>query len=87
MQQRRRPRKKNVNTIVIVLVLILLGLFILRRTNNPAGSVHNRHRCHGTKLLGGNIRRVRPKFTHDPKHAAAHQVTCIEGRKFPPCGS
>jgi hypothetical protein len=25
------------------------------------------------------------KVTHDPKHAAAHDVTCIEGRKFPPC--
>ena len=25
------------------------------------------------------------RVTHDPKHAAAHQVTCIEGKKFPPC--
>jgi hypothetical protein len=23
------------------------------------------------------------RVTHDPKHAAAHQVTCIEGKKFP----
>jgi hypothetical protein len=25
------------------------------------------------------------RVTHDPKHAAAHEVTCIEGRRFPPC--
>jgi hypothetical protein len=25
------------------------------------------------------------KVLHDPKHAAAHEVTCIEGRRFPPC--
>lgn len=23
--------------------------------------------------------------THDPKHAESHQVTCIEGERFPPC--
>jgi hypothetical protein len=23
--------------------------------------------------------------THDPGHARAHEVTCIKGRKFPPC--
>jgi hypothetical protein len=23
--------------------------------------------------------------THDPRHAASHQVTCIEGDRFPPC--
>jgi hypothetical protein len=23
--------------------------------------------------------------THDPRHAEAHQVTCIKGRIFPPC--
>jgi hypothetical protein len=22
---------------------------------------------------------------HDPKHARPHDVTCIKGRKFPPC--
>jgi hypothetical protein len=25
------------------------------------------------------------RVKHDPKHAAAHEVTCIEGKKFPPC--
>jgi len=25
------------------------------------------------------------KVTHDPKHAANHEVTCIEGNHFPPC--
>ena len=25
------------------------------------------------------------KVTHDPKHAGSHQVTCVEGDKFPPC--
>lgn len=25
------------------------------------------------------------KVTHDPKHAATHEVTCIEGKTFPPC--
>jgi hypothetical protein len=23
--------------------------------------------------------------THDPGHAREHEVTCIKGRKFPPC--
>jgi len=23
--------------------------------------------------------------THDPRHAREHEVTCIKGRKFPPC--
>jgi hypothetical protein len=22
---------------------------------------------------------------HDPKHAAVHEVTCVEGSRFPPC--
>ena len=25
------------------------------------------------------------EVTHDPKHAQSHQVTCIAGKKFPPC--
>jgi hypothetical protein len=25
------------------------------------------------------------RVTHDRKHAAAHEVTCIQGRSFPPC--
>ncbi len=25
------------------------------------------------------------KVIHDPKHTADHEVTCIYGRKFPPC--
>ena len=25
------------------------------------------------------------KVEHDRKHRQAHQVTCIEGHKFPPC--
>ena len=25
------------------------------------------------------------KVTHDPEHAQTHEVTCIYGRKFPPC--
>jgi hypothetical protein len=25
------------------------------------------------------------RVTHDPKHAAAHEVTCVEGKTFPPC--
>jgi hypothetical protein len=27
------------------------------------------------------------KVTHDPKHAEVHEVTCIEGKKFPTCNS
>jgi hypothetical protein len=23
--------------------------------------------------------------THDPNHAEAHEVTCVYGKKFPPC--
>ncbi len=23
---------------------------------------------------------------HDPAHRQPHQLTCIEGKKFPPCG-
>ena len=25
------------------------------------------------------------KVIHDPEHAQQHEVTCIYGRKFPPC--
>jgi hypothetical protein len=25
------------------------------------------------------------RVVHDPKHRQAHDVTCIEGRKFPAC--
>ena len=25
------------------------------------------------------------KVVHDPAHAEAHDVTCIYGKKFPPC--
>lgn len=25
------------------------------------------------------------KVTHDTKHTAEHEVTCIYGKKFPPC--
>jgi hypothetical protein len=25
--------------------------------------------------------------THDPAHRKEHDVTCIEGSEFPPCGS
>lgn len=25
------------------------------------------------------------RITHDPSHTAAHDVTVIEGRRFPPC--
>jgi hypothetical protein len=25
------------------------------------------------------------KVTHDPRHAAEHEVTCVYGHKFPPC--
>ena len=82
VQPRRRPRKKNANTIVIVLVLILLGLFILRRTQQSGGSVHNRHRCHGTKLLGGKIRRVRPKFTRESRKS----LIAFQTRRRPAAG-
>jgi hypothetical protein len=27
------------------------------------------------------------KVRHDPKHAGNHEVTCIEGERFPPCRS
>jgi hypothetical protein len=35
----------------------------------------------GEKVLHSGIYTV----THDPGHARAHEVTCIKGRKFPPC--
>jgi hypothetical protein len=25
------------------------------------------------------------KVTHDPAHTQAHEVTCVHGKKFPPC--
>lgn len=25
------------------------------------------------------------KVTHDPRHAAEHEVTCVYGKRFPPC--
>jgi len=25
------------------------------------------------------------KVIHDPKHAGEHEVTCVYGKKFPPC--
>jgi hypothetical protein len=25
------------------------------------------------------------RVTHDPRHAIEHEVTCISGKKFPPC--
>jgi len=25
------------------------------------------------------------EVTHDPKHAEAHEVTCVKGERFPPC--
>jgi hypothetical protein len=25
------------------------------------------------------------RVVHDPKHAQEHEVTCISGKKFPPC--
>jgi hypothetical protein len=25
------------------------------------------------------------KVTHDPKHSQPHEVTCVFGKKFPPC--
>lgn len=25
------------------------------------------------------------RVTHDPRHADPHEVTCIEGRRFPTC--
>jgi hypothetical protein len=27
------------------------------------------------------------RVTHDPRHAYEHEVTCIAGKKFPPCRS
>lgn len=27
------------------------------------------------------------RVTHDPAHTEAHEVTCVEGKKFPPCRS
>jgi hypothetical protein len=26
------------------------------------------------------------KVTHDPAHAQEHEVTCVRGKDFPPCG-
>jgi hypothetical protein len=26
------------------------------------------------------------KVIHDPAHAREHEVTCVYGKKFPPCG-
>ena len=26
------------------------------------------------------------RVLHDPKHAQEHEVTCISGKRFPPCG-
>lgn len=25
------------------------------------------------------------KVTHDPRHAQEHEVTCVKGKRFPPC--
>lgn len=35
----------------------------------------------GDNVEGSGIYRV----THDPKHAAEHEVTVVFGKKFPPC--
>jgi hypothetical protein len=35
----------------------------------------------GDEVKASGIYRV----THDRNHVAAHEVTCVYGRKFPPC--
>jgi hypothetical protein len=37
----------------------------------------------GDKCEHSGIYRV----LHDPKHAAEHEVTCVYGKPFPPCGT
>lgn len=36
----------------------------------------------GDKVLRSGIYQV----THDPSHAENHEVTCVFGKTFPPCG-
>src|ERR1700738_1595673 len=57
---------------------------------NPA--LASKH-CHTSEVPSTCSIRLVKKFlrsgiytvTHDPGHAREHEVTCIKGRKFPPC--